>query len=48
MKIVSFNEFVEKKCKNCANKDKNYCEVKRLTDNSVDCVYYKDTKEKED
>lgn len=47
MKIVSDKEYMEKMCKNCKNKKSNLCEIKRLLDNSVNCVYYEDTKEKE-
>lgn len=46
MKIVSDKEYMEKMCKNCKNKKSNLCEIKRLLDNSVNCVYYEDTKEK--
>lgn len=48
MKIVSFDEFVKEKCKNCINKKNNLCEIRRIYDNSVNCVYYQDTKEKEE
>jgi hypothetical protein len=50
MKIVSFDEFVEKKCKNCINKYSDLCEIKRIMDSSVNCVYYdcQNTKEKEE
>lgn len=48
MKMVSFKEWREKKCIKCANKNTDLCCVKRNIDNSVNCVYYEDTKEKEE
>lgn len=48
MKIVSFKEYVNKKCKNCENKESNLCEIKRIIDNSVNCVYHKSTKDEKE
>lgn len=47
MKITSFEEYKEKKCENCVNKDTDLCHIKRIIDGSVNCVYYKYTEEKE-
>lgn len=47
MKIASFEEFKNKKCVNCENRDTDLCYIKRIMDGSVNCVYYKSTKEKE-
>jgi len=47
MKIANFEEYKKEKCVKCANKDTDLCYIKRIIDGSVNCVYFKDTKEEE-
>lgn len=47
MMIASFEEYVNKKCIKCENKNTDLCYIKNRIDGSVNCVYYKNTKEKE-
>ena len=44
MRIANFEEYKKEKC---ANKNTDLCYIKKIIDGSVNCVYFKDTKDKE-
>lgn len=43
-KETIYEAFINKLCSNCANRNKNLCEIRRKIDNTLSCEYYEKDK----